>query len=484
MSAKHSWFASAVCATMACVAPMQIASAASLTRLDPAGAFQTFQTGSLATVGPRYDMTHNLLGYQSLSNLAWTGNAQEDEIFGTYGVGVDDPTYYPGTNWLAMVTGSTFTSYKLAGENPSGGGEPTSPEPSFGAPIVAGPANHLNMGITQTLYLQAHPQTWKNEPGAEIGGHDNETITLDNYYSVGTKAAASDYLQFRIDPVFNEQTGDLVPVSLQLWTDSLVTHQFGNTGYGAMAQSGGLILHNGTPVALDGEGRAVLNATIGDIISVSLNSSIQLSGSALLKEPTNPIDFNRIMNPVYALSALGFFMDIPVTAGTSEASPLMPGNTPANAGDPFQFTNLVIGSDGPGIDAPLWIDPVATYGYEFEVTGAGVIGIVLPTSQGPASYTVAYYDTALGEFVEVGDNFQGQSFVGFAAPVNRFSITGIDAALGVNPLDPMAFPVGFFFDGPAGDVDISMTPMIIPEPASLGLLALCGAALLRRRCVA
>ncbi len=48
----------------------------------------------------------------------------------------------------------------------------------------------------------------------------------------------------------------------------------------------------------------------------------------------------------------------------------------------------------------------------------------------------------------------------------------------------MAFPVGFFFDGPAGDVDISMTPMIIPEPASLGLLAFCGAALLRRRRVA
>jgi len=450
------------------------APAASLVRVDPVGdgAFETWQDGNIAMCGPRYDLYHNLLDIRSLGNDAWTGTAQGDHLFGSYGVGVSDPVYYPALPWLSLVNGSTFTYLTLTGSGSIGGGEMTAVSETASSDE---PANHLQMSISQTLYLDAHPQTWQNDPGNTLGGHDNELITLQNDYSCSTvNKATGGYILFRLDPVFNEQVGDVVPVSLQMSSDASVSHRYGNEGYTGYGEASADVLVNGQQVLVDENGMAQFNAAIGDVIAVKLSSMVYLRGSAVIEEPDNPVLYNRVFNPVHVLTWTSCLVDIPVTVGTNENAPLMPDQSPINPGNPYVFSGLDIGDSGVGIDSPLWIDPAVALGYDFEVIGGKVSSLVMPSCFGYGdTFSVFYYDPDLDEWFVLNLDAEGGEQVYFPFAVNLFYIGGLED-LELDPLDTTAFPVGLIFDGAATGVTVNMTPYVAPEPTSLAMLALAG----------
>lgn len=452
--------------------------AAQMVRVDPVGdgAYRSWQDGNIASVGPRFNTYHELLEYQNLGNDAWTGTMQGDQLFGLYGVGISDPEYYPGNPMLYQVNGSTFTYLNLRAAAPGGDGEGPPPE---------GPANYLHMSISQTLYLEAYPQAWQHDPGNSLGTHDNDVVTLQHDYSCNTvNDATGGFILFRLDPVFNEQVGDVVPVWINTGTDAQVSHKYGNTGYTGYGEATTFILHNGQPVYVDESGNTQFNAAIGDIFAIKIDSMVYLRGSAVLEEPDSPFMYNRTFLPVHAMTWANCNIGIPLTTGAHESVPLMPDTMPTRPGDPYVFSGLDIGDSGLGIDSPLWIDPVVAEGFDFEIVGAKVTAVVLPDLWGdPDGFSIWYYDPDQDDWFRMLDNAWAGERADLPFAVNLFYIGSIDETLEVDPLNPTAFPVGLIFDGPATDVTVTMTPYVpgIPEPASLALLAIGGVAMLRRR---
>jgi hypothetical protein len=119
--------------------------------------------------------------------------------------------------------------------------------------------------------------------------------------------------------------------------------------------------------------------------------------------------------------------------------------------------------------------PVAV-GFEYTVNNTlfdTVTAPALAVVNDPDGYEIwlwnggAWYDPAIP--------LAGGAIHDFAPDVDRFRILGIDIALGLDPSNPLAFPVGVSTVGPLADFDISVIVVDqngVPEPGTLALLAL------------
>ncbi|MGE3284356.1 MAG: PEP-CTERM sorting domain-containing protein [Alphaproteobacteria bacterium] len=156
---------------------------------------------------------------------------------------------------------------------------------------------------------------------------------------------------------------------------------------------------------------------------------------------------------------------VPPAPGSSEAVPLLPEDDEP----PFIF------DIDPDSGETIWIDPPVTSGYLYEIT-SGVNAfetVTLPSfaTVPDPSYEIWLFDPIANDFILEGTVLAGASF-NFGPGVTQFQIRDIDPLLGLDPADPLAFPVGIaFVDG--NPVEVTMSPITtdVPEPASLLLLA-------------
>lgn len=139
----------------------------------------------------------------------------------------------------------------------------------------------------------------------------------------------------------------------------------------------------------------------------------------------------------------------------------------------------------------VWIDPVIAIGYTYTVTGAEFGSVTMPTfgtvPDADGQYTVEISGMTYSVLAGGSLNFASLGLTG----ITTFTVMGIDTGLALDPLNPMAFPIGITLDGFTANsatvsqspITINTTPSAVPLPAS-GLLfggALFGLAGLRRR---
>lgn len=210
--------------------------------------------------------------------------------------------------------------------------------------------------------------------------------------------------------------------------------------------------------------------------------------------------------PASVVSFLGFVSDVPILSGevvpafptngtifiddfsfgTVDATspPTDPGESPENpilpevGDDPedgFDFPTIVVRPDIVENRRPIFFDPVVTVGYDYLVSDNRFTGVELPVL-GDGVYEISFWDDVAYVFESL---VTGGSLFVFDTPVSRFLITGIEADLGVDPTDPLAFVTGLTFES-AGSATVRMVPVTnsvpAPEPAMLvmiGLLTMC-----------
>lgn len=172
------------------------------------------------------------------------------------------------------------------------------------------------------------------------------------------------------------------------------------------------------------------------------------------------------------------------TPGGTPENPLLP-EVPQNPEDGFNFEFNV----EPG--EIIFIDPIVAVGYDYIVnSGPNIASVIIPND-----FTVdGSYDLSFGGLsFELLPNVEFDFTSEVAGGVSSFTIEGIDAGLGLDPLDPLAFVTGLsFVDG--GLVQLSQIPILFdtdggggtdpttPEPSLLlGLLAVGGFGAMSRR---
>lgn len=171
------------------------------------------------------------------------------------------------------------------------------------------------------------------------------------------------------------------------------------------------------------------------------------------------------------------FRGLTLEAGISPSDPVLPapGDDPA---DGFDLA-IVIGDAGIGIDptTPIWIDPPVAVGYVLTVeSGApNFSSLTLPAGFGDDLFTVSFFDGTGTVEVLVDASVSGPhvDFLSFnALGVSTFTILGIEAALGLDPSDATAFPVGVtFVSGGSFSVNMLAITGEVPEPGTLALFA-------------
>lgn len=154
--------------------------------------------------------------------------------------------------------------------------------------------------------------------------------------------------------------------------------------------------------------------------------------------------------------------------GWSYSNPVMP--VGVNEDGSFVFDPIEIGEDGLGLDDFLFIDPVVAIGYEFAISGDSKFSEILLPALGDADGYGIEVQGENGEWMSLGSVADGGTFT-FLDAVTLFRVVGIDAALWLDPANPVAFITGVKVDA-AGTVVFSMTPLVtaVPEPATWALM--------------
>ncbi len=120
----------------------------------------------------------------------------------------------------------------------------------------------------------------------------------------------------------------------------------------------------------------------------------------------------------------------------------------------------------------VWIDPLVAVGYDYIVnSGANFSSVTLPTfSSGDNLYDLWLWNS--GAWVNSSVVIAGGSQYDFGAGgLDRFRILGVEASLGLDPLDTAAFVTGLTFAG-TGAVSMSQNPISfdtepVPVPSSV-----------------
>jgi hypothetical protein len=164
------------------------------------------------------------------------------------------------------------------------------------------------------------------------------------------------------------------------------------------------------------------------------------------------------------------------TSGQNEFNPLLPSNPP----DPVTGTFVIDFADvwqNFDEDDVIWIDPPVAVGYFYEAFGGALFTGVLAPSLASLADLDGYTITAGGMSIDIaaGELLDFSDWLGF--DVASFTLSGIDPLLGLDPVDPAAFPVGVLMSGLSSQTIIEITPVTadvapIPLPAGIGLYML------------
>ncbi len=172
----------------------------------------------------------------------------------------------------------------------------------------------------------------------------------------------------------------------------------------------------------------------------------------------------------------------------------LPGQTPLNPLLPVVVNGAFTFNFNVNIPAQrVFIDPVVAVGYDYVVRSGQRVTSVQFTSllNDPNGYQILASDgTVLATGVMQNDIFTFAN-----GGVSAFSVRGIEASAGLNPLDTTAFVTGLTFDCTAAcTIDMTQTPVTfdtgvgpnpnpnaVPLPSTLVLLALGGLAMMRKR---
>ena len=170
------------------------------------------------------------------------------------------------------------------------------------------------------------------------------------------------------------------------------------------------------------------------------------------------------------------------STGTTEFNPLLPANPPDPETGTFiiEVTEIVEGQT-------VWIDPPVAIGYVYEVTN-GAFDTVTAPSLATVPDADGYAVTVGGSTVLLAAGASLDFFTAFGLNPTEFTLTGIDPALMLDPINPLAFPIGVSLTDmiPGTLPTFSITPITseipLPGGVALYLSALAfGAYRLRRR---
>jgi hypothetical protein len=166
--------------------------------------------------------------------------------------------------------------------------------------------------------------------------------------------------------------------------------------------------------------------------------------------------------------------------GSVPYNPILPGNVDDGSAG-WVFENIAVGTG-----TPIWIDPVVATGYDYAVSAGPLLnGVTLLPGVGDGRYDIWLWQD--GDWQLFAAGAEGGQHIEFGQSVDRFRVTGIETSAEVNPLSPVAFSTGLWFDG-IGNATVTQTALTaevspVPEPATYGMLGagLAVLAMARRR---
>jgi hypothetical protein len=157
----------------------------------------------------------------------------------------------------------------------------------------------------------------------------------------------------------------------------------------------------------------------------------------------------------------------------------LPGATPANPllpvviDESFMFEFAVTLPD-----QRVFIDPLVAIGYDYEVLSGPNVRTVLLPSVGDDLFDIWVLDEFSQMVLLQADHPAGGVFDFGPDGVNFFRVLGIEMSAGLDPSDPTAFVTGLTFTG-VGVINMTQTPIAVPEPSTL-VLACLGIAVLAK----
>lgn len=424
------------------------------------------------------------------------------------------PNIFADRNSMALLANTRLRTDLLAtGFIPIGGGgggeEEEEEEEPEGFPLFQ---SILSITATTDATLRGTASAAGN-----FGVNVSETETTPGTPAFGRvnskNDTASDFLQFRIDPL-GTQLGDDIQVELDIDYNAIA--QYGNedptnarvgTTVGGLTFDASLLFEltvNGVAVDLGGYTPGVTNdlegfffdAKVGDTIGIKYDMQSSLLANGLMPPNKGQFPSAIVLNKAF------IDLSLPQIMSVTPDNPLLPKVNPLNPGDPFVIlTGVADGDEGPGKSVPIWFDPILAIGYDIEILGGEVDEIFLPPTPFDDSIEVLYHDGS--DFISLGDFESGEMVDASDIPdgVTLIRIADLDESLVLDPLDPAAFAVGLTFRNVVGignsptAVQVTMTPLLnqtappppnpnpgfVPEPATLTLFGLAGLVLLPRQ---
>jgi len=444
-------FVSAVCVSM--LLSSSAVHGAALLLQSSGDVFSAYASVHASAKGPRFDDYNQPIDMISESSgstasvetsaesgLTWWPTAIAEDTEGSLGM-------------FASVE-TSFSASLMTGVN--GAGDPE----SGGAYFYVNPdvyANYATLFAFASGVAHYYRPSWKQAGYGGGATEDNLQVSL----SYDLSLRCLDYVEFVIAPRRGEQIGDTVPVTIGPgWT--------------------GQVRYDGTVYHPDSDSERVIQARIGDTIGLKFDNINVYGGWGDHTEDHVPGSF-KVLGDI-ADSGVG--ISIPLTTGLSETLGQAPSAMPEE--NHFVYTDI-FHEDDPGdigVPAPLWLALGAlAEEYDLTITDNALSTLVLPSTL-PYSeeMNVQYFDGS--QWLDAWDadedghyGFYPGASIGFEDPVTRIRLTGIDWTGGSLP---DTFALGLMFADVGTQVDIVATG-VVPEPATLTLLALAAAAGLRRR---